>query len=224
VSAKTQAYARRNIELEYAPISVPAGSKNPNRRDWELERHTLEDVPRCWSNGQNIGLLTGEPSGWLVGVDLDVAEALRIAGRFLPQTLTSGRESRPRSHWWFRAAGATNHDYRDTDGKKRLVELRSTGRQTLVAPSIHTSGEHYTWHTQGGLQAAEIRADELEEKVRELAMATLIVRHLPQIREERSGEGGGRRDYAMALSGFLLRPGRLVRSIGAQNPKSRLGC
>jgi len=42
VSAKTQAYARRYIELGFAPIPVPAGLKNPNRGGWESERHTLE--------------------------------------------------------------------------------------------------------------------------------------------------------------------------------------
>ena len=83
MSAKTQAYASRYIELGYATIPVPAGVKNPNRRGWEQERYTLEDVPRCWNNGQNIGLLTGSVSGWLVDVDLDVPEAVSIAGRFL---------------------------------------------------------------------------------------------------------------------------------------------
>jgi hypothetical protein len=63
MSAKTQAYARRYIQVGYAPIPVPAGSKNPNRPGWQDERHTLEDVDRCWNNGQNVGLLTGEPSG-----------------------------------------------------------------------------------------------------------------------------------------------------------------
>jgi hypothetical protein len=170
-------------------------------------RITEEKVPDYWTNGQNIGLLTGEPSGWLVDVDLDVPEAVNIAGRFLPQTLTSGRGSRPDSHWWPRAKGATNRDFRDTDGKKRLVELRSTGRQTLVAPSVHPSGEKYIWHRESGLDVAEIPAEELE--VRELATAALIARHLPPIRDENTGEGGGRHDYAMPLAGFLLKPGRL---------------
>ena len=198
-------YMRRGA----AVIPVPAGSKNPGRDGWESLRLTPEDIPNYWTNGQGIGLLTGEPSGWLVDVDLDVEEAAKIAGRFLPQTLTSGRESRPHSHWWFWAPGSTNHDFRDTDGRKRLVELRSTGRQTLVAPSAHPSGEKYRWHSGSGLGVAEIPDNQLEARVRELATATLIARHLPPIRDERSGEGGGRHDYAMALSGFLLRPGRL---------------
>jgi hypothetical protein len=198
-------YMRRGASV----IPIPTGRKKPGRDGWETLRLTPNDIPNYWTNGQGIGLLTGQPSGWLVDVDLDVEEAVQIAGRFLPQTLTSGRESRPHSHWWFRAEGAENREYKDTDGKKRLVELRSTGRQTLVAPSIHPSGEEYVWHTESGLEVARIAAEELEMRVRELTTATLIARHLPRIRDEQTGEGGGRHDYAMALSGFLLRPGRL---------------
>jgi hypothetical protein len=213
VSAGTQ-----NAVLDYmrrgaAVIPIPAGSKKPKLDGWESLRITAEDIPNYWTNGQGIGLLTGEPSGWLVDVDLDVEEAVKIAGRFLPQTLTSGRESRPHSHWWFRSPGTTNHDFRDTDGKKRHVELRATGRQTLVAPSKHPTGEEYFWHRESGLDVAEIPAGDLASRVRELATATLIARHLPPIRDERSGEGGGRHDYAMVLSGFLLRPGRLEEAL-----------
>jgi hypothetical protein len=201
--------AQRYIARGAAVIPVPAGEKDPDREEWPNMRITTEEIPHYWNNGQNVGLLTGEPSGWLVDVDLDVPEAVEIAGRFLPQTLTSGRESRKHSHWWFRAEGAKNRDFKDTDGKKRLVELRSTGRQTLVAPSIHPSGEEYAWHTESGLEVAHIPAEELEARVCKLATATLIARRLPQIRDEQTGEGGGRHDYAMALAGFLLRPGCL---------------
>lgn len=47
MSAATQDAARRYIERGFAPIPVPASSKNPNRPGWEGERHTLEDVPRA---------------------------------------------------------------------------------------------------------------------------------------------------------------------------------
>jgi Bifunctional DNA primase/polymerase, N-terminal len=213
VNAGAQRAAAGYMRSGAAVIPIPAGSKSPGRDDWQSLRITKDDISNYWTNGQGIGLLTGEPSGWLVDVDLDVQEAVKIAERFLPQTLTSGRESRPHSHWWFRALGTTNHDFKDTDGKKRLVELRSTGRQTLVAPSSHPSGEQYRWHRESGSDVAEIPADELAARVRELSTATLIARHLPQIRDERSGEGGGRHDYALALSGFLLRPGRLESAL-----------
>jgi hypothetical protein len=204
MSAKTQAYARRYIEVGYAPIPVPAGSKKVTRPGWESERHTLEDVPHCWNNGQNIGLLTGEPSGWLVDVDLDVPEAVSIARRVLEPTRTSGHGDAPDSHWWYVAEGAETREYRDTDGKKKLIEFRAGGRQTLVAPSIHPDGSEYVWNTER--EVATVSAAELEHQVNALATATLIARHLP---EHRKLGGGGRHDFALALAGYMLRNNRL---------------
>jgi hypothetical protein len=189
-----------------APIPVPAGEKNPGRPGWEALRITEEEIPNYWTNGQNVGLLCGKPSGGRVDVDLDLDEAVKIAGRFLTPTLTSGRESRPHSHWWYVSPAAESCDWKDTDGSK-LVELRCTGRQTLVPPSTHPDGDQYVWHAETGLKMAEVGAAELTRRLRELATAVLIACHLPPIRA--GTEGGGRHDYALALAGFLLRPGRL---------------
>jgi hypothetical protein len=192
--------------LEYAPIPVPAGEKNPNRPGWERERHALEDVPRCWNNSQNVGLLTGAASGWLVDVDLDAPEAVAVAGRFLEPTRTSGHGEQLDSHWWYAAKGARTRDYLDADGRKKLVELRADGRQTLVAPSLHPDGDEYVWNT--ALEVAAVAATDLERDVNELATAALIARHLP---EHRRLGGGGRHDYALALAGYMLRDDRLGR-------------
>ena len=189
-------------------IPVPTEQKNPGYEDWQNLRLTSEDVPRYWTNGQNIGLLNGEPSGWRVCIDLDVAEALSIAGRLLDPTLTSGRKSRPHSHWWYIAPGAQTEKFKDLDGTM-LLELRSTGCQTIVAPSVHPTGEKYVWHAESGLEMAHVEVSGLRDRLRELATATLIARHLPSSRDKSTNSGGGRHDYAMALAGFLLRPGRL---------------
>src|SRR5215207_9406812 len=111
----TRRAAERYLRAGLAVIPVPAGEKNPNRRGWQQERWTIADIPRCWSNGQNIGLLTGEPSGWLVDVDLDCPEAVKIAGRFLDPTRTSGRESTPDAHWWYRAEGIRSMTFEDVE-------------------------------------------------------------------------------------------------------------
>jgi hypothetical protein len=188
------------IRRGVAVIPVPAGEKNPGRAGWEALRITEEEIPDFWTNGQNVGLLCGKPSGWRVDADLDADESVKIAGRFLAPTLTSGRGSRPHSHWWYVAAYAESADWKDIDGKK-LVELRSTGRQTLVAPSIHPDGDEYVWHSEAGLRMAEVPAPELRERCRELATAALLARHVPP--------EGSRHDYAMALAGFVLRGGRM---------------
>ncbi len=194
------------IRRGVAVIPVPAGEKNPGRPGWEALRITEQEISDYWTNGQNVGLLCGEPSGGRVDVDLDSEEAMAITGRFLPPTLTSGRKSRPHSHWWYISPGAESCDWKDTNGGK-LVELRSTGRQTLVAPSTHPDGDEYVWHAETGLKMAEIDAAELTRHLRELATAVLVSRHLPKVRT--GTEGGGRHDYALALAGFLLRPGRV---------------
>jgi putative DNA primase/helicase len=194
--------AARYIERGWAPVPVPAGAKNPGRDGWQDLRIGLEDVPRYFTNDQNIGLHCGEPSGWLVNADLDVAEARKLAERFLPATLTSGRESTPDSHLWYIAEGAQHATFRDLDGSM-LLELRSTGHHTLVAPSTHPSGETYRW-SRNATTLAKVSPEELLHACRALATAVLIARHLPKTREE---GGGGRHELALALTGFMLRRG-----------------
>ena len=127
---------------------------------WLNLRLTPEDIPDYWDNGQNIGLLCGELSGWRVDVDLDVPEGVSIAGRFLVPTLTSGRRNKPHSHWWYLAPGAKTTKFKDVDGTM-LLELRSTGCQTLVEPSRHPSGDKYIWHRESGFKPVEMDAAEL---------------------------------------------------------------
>ncbi len=195
-------YMRRGL----APIPIPARSKKVNRRDWQHERWTIEDVPVQWNNGQNVGLLTGEPSDWFVGVDLDVDLAVMLAGRFLDPTLTSGRESRPDSHWWYYCDGIETQTFRDLDARKRLIELRSTGCQTVVSPSTHPDGDRYKW-SGSGLEAARVGRVDLLHQTRMLATAVLVGLYLPPMRNSDTDKGGGRHDYGLALAGFLLRNG-----------------
>ena len=42
------------------------------------------------------------------------------------------------------------------------MELRTTGRQTLVSPSLHPSGDRYR---ESGLEAQEIASEELAESL-----------------------------------------------------------
>jgi hypothetical protein len=142
----------------------------------------------------------------LVDVDLDVPEAVSIAGRFLEPTRTSGHGEQLDLHWWYLAEAARTRDYLDTDGRKKLIELRANGRQTLVAPSLHPDGNEYAWNL--ALELVTVEARELEQAVNKLATATLIACHLP---EHRRFGGGGRHDFALALAGYMLRNNRLNR-------------
>jgi hypothetical protein len=192
--------AERYVSRGFAVVPVPHGKKGPILKGWEDLRLTVEDLPQHFNGRrQNVGLILGESSRGLVDVDLDVAEAAHVAGRFLPATVTSGRKSSPYSHRWYLSPGAETIRYKDADGQV-LVELRSTGCQTIVAPSVHPGGERIVWHdTSIGLTKVDVKA--LSANVRELATAVLIARHGPPI--------GGRHDFALSVAGFLLRRSRL---------------
>lgn len=194
-------YAADYISRGLACIPVPAGKKKPDLTGWQKLRLTKEDVPRYFGDDEtNVGISLGTPSGDAVDVDLDVPEAEAIAEQFLPPTVTSGRGMRPRTHRWYRSPGSETKKWKGIEGEM-LLELRSTGCQTLVEPSVHPDGDRYMWDRTSGFQMASLEAEQLRGMCRELATATLVARHLPPI--------GGRHDYALTLAGYLLRPSRL---------------
>ena len=189
--------------LGWMPIPLTQGSKNPNRKGWQKERWARDELPNCFNNGQNIGLLLGEPSGGLIDVDLDCPEAVSIADQILPATgMISGRPSSPLSHRWYICSPlVATTKFRDPslaeiDSRSMLVELRSTGGQTVVPPSIHPTGEAYYWH--GELAPVKVNGKELGKAVRNLGACSLVARHW---------KNGQRQDTSLALSGALLRAG-----------------
>ncbi len=128
-------------------------SKSPVRNDWPNIRIESDDIKTHFSAKDNVGLILGEPSGWLVDVDLDCDEALELADQYLPPTVAiTGRTSAPRSHRWYVAIGATTEKHTDPSDGSMIVELRSTGTQTVVGPSVHPDGE--TYETLDGEPAA----------------------------------------------------------------------
>lgn len=133
------AYTRRGWRV----VPIAAGAKGPTHKGWPSLRLDEPDLASHFQGECNIGLILGEPSGWLVDVDLDCDEAVELAGQYLPATgAVSGREGRPGSHRWYIAEGAATAKHTDSDGAM-IVELRSTGCQTVVGPSVHPSGGRY---------------------------------------------------------------------------------
>jgi len=107
----------------YAPIPLPAGDKKPVIRGWNTLRLSEDDLPRHFNGTGNIGLLLGEPSGWLVDVDLDCEEAVELAEQYLPPTgAVTGRPSRPGSHRWYVCERAATVKHKDPASGEMLVE------------------------------------------------------------------------------------------------------
>lgn len=186
----------------FMPIPIPIGSKNPNRQGWQKESYTVEEIRATFPADSNVGLLTGEPSGGLVDVDLDWLEARKLAPYLLPATLMSGRNEVPESHYWY-VCDPLPHTtkYQDptlinSDQRAMIVELRSTGAQTIVYPSIHPTGDKYMWHKWRDPE--RIAGHELRILVSRLAAGALISRHWQK---------GRRHDMALAIAGGLLRSG-----------------
>jgi DNA polymerase I-like protein with 3'-5' exonuclease and polymerase domains len=208
--------ARNYLARSFLPIPVHFKQKGPVVDGWEELRPTTEDLPELFPEGQrlNVGLLLGEPSGGLVDVDLDSAEAVRAAPYLLPSTgMIHGRLGKPRSHYWYVVSdppAKASAPFKDpdkgyyaeddrgrADDKVLLLELRSTGGQTLVPPSVHPSGEALTWHAFN--EPARVPLDELRVACSRVAAAALLARHWPA--------QGCRHELALALAGGLLRAG-----------------
>ncbi len=193
-------YARRYRERGWYPVPVPLGQKGPTIKGWQNLRLTEPALAQHFSNGSNIGLLVGQPSGNLVDVDLDCPKARALASEFLPVTeLISGRKSSPESHRWYGCEIETEKFIDPVCSDRRqamIVEIRSSGGQSVVAPSIHPSGETYEWSAKG--QPAQLAADTLRRSVRELAACSLLSRYWAD---------GKRHELALAVAGALLRHG-----------------
>ena len=161
--------------LGWSVIPIPHRSKNPGYKGWEQTRLSLEDLPQNF-NGQpqNIGVLLGEPSGWLVDVDLDHLRCVELADQYLPATpAVFGRPGKPRSHRIYRVAQPIATKKLKSKSAGMLVELRSTGMQTVFPPSTHESGEAIAWETEGA-EPLLIEPGELMAAVEKLAAVVKV--------------------------------------------------
>jgi hypothetical protein len=194
----------------WAIIDLPPKTKIPNDRSgWQHERHDAAALRRRLTAApRNISGLLGAPSGHLSDQDFDCHEAAVAAPYFYPDTeLVSGRPSHPHSHRWFVIEDSTAAKpcaWRDAvlkkDGKPiTLCELRFTGQQTVLPPSIHPSGEPYTWEEYG--EPGRATFAELERAGRRTAACAALALRWNRL------VGSTRHDGFLALAGGLLRSG-----------------
>jgi hypothetical protein len=191
------------VQYGWAPIPIPFGKKAPELKEWQRLKIQSEDVSQYFRPGMNVGILLGEPSGLLIDVDLDCADALFLASEFLPETnAIFGRDSKPVSHWLFVVKESIETlRLRDLDGRV-LLELRSDGCQTVFPPSVH-SGEKVEW-VKNGLPSL-VEGPELRKRVVLLAIACLVIPNWPQV--------GSRHEVALSFAGGLLGDGLDIESV-----------
>lgn len=127
------------------PVQLGRGENGKKPQSPKWQESTPESVkPSTWVIGNNVGVLWGAPSGWIVDIDLDRMDAVQLAPHHLPPTLTYGRASKRRSHWLFQCFGALNQTFRGVDGAM-IVEVRASKLQSMFVGSIHPSGEVVEW-------------------------------------------------------------------------------
>ena len=183
------------LELGIKPIPIWPGQKKPRGTSWQKLRLTANTLSDYFHDGDNIGGLWGRPSGWIVDVDLDDDHAADLAEFLLPKTFTFGRASRPETHYLYHCKGVKTAKWIDTN-KKAIVELRSTGAQTVLPPSIHPDKERYITDDRNDEEFTSMSRIKLMKYLNEIAAGALFMRNYP--------EGGGRHDYVHAMTGALL--------------------
>lgn len=157
-------YLRRG----WCVVSVPCRQKRPVLKRWQHLRLGVSELSHYFRDAElNIGVLLGEPSKWLIDVDLDHLRALEIAPRHLPVTqAVFGRPGKPRSHWLYRGTRpVATRQWRMPD-RTMVVELRSTGGQTIFPGSVHPSGESIEWEVDG--EPAEVDPVELQIRIQRI--------------------------------------------------------
>ncbi|MBI3770341.1 MAG: DUF3987 domain-containing protein [Deltaproteobacteria bacterium] len=201
VLAAAKAYAKRRFAI------TPVRGKAPVLKQWSRRVLKPARFAQHFGRGVNIGVLNGAPSGGLVDIDLDDDCALRVADAFLPDTACIfGRKSKPRSHRTYRTKSPPDTaQFADVNGTM-LLELRSTGSQTIWPPSIHPSSERVRFDADG--EPSRVRPGDLRTAVIETAVCSMLARHWPR-------KPGSRHDVANAAAGFLVRRGWTAEQVVA---------
>jgi len=179
-----QHYVARGISV----VPIPHRSKNPGIDGWQKLRLTMEQLPQYFNcRPQNVGVLLGEPSGWLIDIDLDHPRAVELADQLLlPPTLAVfGRPTKQRSHRLYRVSGPVKTKRIKSKKHGTIIELRSTGCQTVFPPSTHESGEPIRWD-HGDVEPPLIDPEKLL-----IAVNAIGLRVLEELGERRSPKKPG---------------------------------
>jgi len=196
--------AQEFLDRGLVPLPLAAASKQPLMKRWPDYRPDLARRDQDFRANANIGLILGQPSGYLVDVDSDWPEAGKLLPDFLPASWTFGRlgddgEMLVR-HRLFRSIGSKTltFDAPVTGGQstnRRIIEILADGRQVMVPPSVHPSGQEVQWIiSPEQVELAEISAEILRKQVSHLAGAALLARQWRTLH-------GTRHQTAAALAG-----------------------
>ena len=213
---QTSANATREYYLNWGWQLTPVKfrGKAPIMSKWNTHVLDYETFIAEYGNvPHNLGLILGKKQ---IDIDLDRPEARALAPLLLPPTRRFGRKTAKNSHYIYDLApsfeekGVKSRKWSlppsiSDANKAVIVELRGNSAQTVVPPSIHTSGEHIKWHgfSEGKWEEDFTRLDDLE--LIESACDTIAFLTLMSV--VWSQMDGNRHDLALATTGLLLKSG-----------------
>src|SRR5262249_47544437 len=124
-------------------IVLEPGEKMPHIKGWTTNpRQSVEEITEAiLDRNANVGVRMGRLG--VHDVDVDCADAARIAHLFLPATKMFGRNNSERRHYIYRDEAITGSTELARSAKTRdeasavIVEHRAHGGQTMFPPSTH---------------------------------------------------------------------------------------
>lgn len=145
----------------YSAIPLAPGSKYPTIERWSeyCSRRPTDDEHARWMDWKaaNVGLCLGEASGIMaLDFDDDVNGLHSAILAVVPDSPVKKRGAKGFTAF-YRYSGERSHGY--SVGGKRVLDVLSGGRQTVLPPSLHPSGGAYEWTT--ALTLADLRPDQL---------------------------------------------------------------
>ncbi len=189
-ASQTIAQVKAYLDRGFAPIPVEYQQKAPNLKNWPNATLCQKDLPEHFGSPHNIGVVLGAKSNGLLDVDIDDADALKVAGYFLPATgMIFGRASRPRSHWLYRCPITKSKKF-TSETSSVIVEMRGDGAQTVFPGSVHKSGELISFDTDS--DPALVEYDQLVLACAQICIAKTLLGHWVQ---------STRHDLSMAVAG-----------------------
>lgn len=202
---------RQIIEAGETPIPNQPASKHPSYKGWNQSKFQTPEEFWAKSEELNYGpepnitvLLHGgeDDESSLADSDLDNPSSLQMADSFLPRTPNeSGRPGAPRSHRLTRTKLERNYKFsdplhtKDSPQRASLLEISGLSQQATIYGKHKDTKERIAPVGEEWKTPAIVSADELLKGGVHLAVATVMVLHLPS-------EGGRHKAY-LPFAGIL---------------------
>jgi putative DNA primase/helicase len=192
-------FAKLYLNAGYNPTPIKPRSKKPFYDEWQNIRLTRDELAANFLPGTNVGVVLGDPSGGLVDVDLDNANAVKLAPYFLPPTdFKFGRQSKPASHWIYQTQNPGRCKKLRTH--ETIVEVRANGGQTVFPGSFHDETGEEIYFCDADIDKlpapTQTTREYLDAAARNIAIGSVSVDHWTP---------GLRHQLSLALAGVFVR-------------------